>query len=683
MKVAGAPVGARGMRRDIQALRALAVALVVVYHFWPHRLPGGYVGVDVFFVISGFLITSHLINRPVSSWASLTEFWARRVRRLIPASALVLLSTLVATVLWLPETVRIQVSKEVIAASLYVENWFLYGQATDYLAEGADASPTQHYWSLSIEEQFYIVWPILMGLAVVVAARLRRSALVATGVAATVVVAASLAWSVYDTATSGGQVYFSTFARMWELALGGLLAWLVVRFRVRLAQQLRAGLSWLGVGMIVASAVVLTGATPFPGYVALLPTVGTALVILADADSTPGSPRRVFAWRPVQWLGNTSYSIYLWHWPVVIILPFALGVTVLWQVKVLAIVAIGMVAWGSRVWVEEPIRRLPALVKSKAATFVMLGVLVAVSVAAALLLWKTTEADLERQREAVVEAATQPCMGADALRDPSCSAGELVVSPLVAEADKPDVYEDECWTNRPFTDRVVCSYGDPSSGFRVALYGNSHAGHWQPPVAHATQERGGVLDTYLISVCYSVDVPIVFPDADEQQNCFAYGEWARDQITHGDYDVVVLSNRTYAPLVGVDDVDKQRVAQESYTRVVQQFVDSGSHVMVIRDTPNQGTHVPNCVAAGGDYQARCAVSRDVGLEPDPLAAAATEFDPADVTVVDVTDLLCDGSRCEPVVGGLITYFDHGHMTQTFALTMLPEVRAALGAAVGE
>ncbi|WP_084038347.1 acyltransferase family protein [Demequina sp. NBRC 110053] len=665
------------MRKDIQALRALAVLLVVVYHFWPHRLPGGYVGVDVFFVISGFLITSHLISRPVSSWGALTEFWARRVRRLIPASALVLVATLIATVLWMPETVRIQVSKEIIAASLYVENWFLYGQATDYLAEGADASPTQHYWSLSIEEQFYIVWPILLGLAVVAAARLRRSSLGATGAVAIGVVAVSLAWSIHDTATSGGQVYFSTFARMWELALGGLLAWFVARSSLVLASAVRAGLSWLGIAMIVASAVILTGATPFPGYAALLPTVGAALVILADADGAPGSPRRLFSWPAVQWMGDTSYSIYLWHWSVVIILPVALGATVFWPVKIAAIGVIALVAWASRALVEEPVRRMPALVRSKAATFAMLGAMVAVTVGAALWLWTSTESHLEREREAAIEAATQPCAGADALRDPACEPTELMVSPLVAADDKPDVYADECWTNRPFTDRVICHYGEQDGSFRVALYGNSHAGHWHPPVEQAVEAEGGALDTYLISVCYAVDVPIVFPDDEQQENCLAYGEWARAQITGGDYDVVVMSNRTYAPLDGVDEDDKQRVAEESYSRVIQEFVDAGVHVLVLRDTPAAAVNVPTCVAEGDDYQERCATPRDAALEPDPLAVAAGAFDSAEVTVLEVTDLLCAAELCEPVVGGLITYFDHGHMTKTYAQTLLPEVSAAL------
>src|SRR3954469_4412246 len=263
-----APTGrrARGkpVRAEIQALRALAVALVVVCHSWPHVLPGGFVGVDVFFVISGYLITAQLLAEVRRrGTVSLTGFWARRARRILPAALLVLAGCALATVAWVPQNHWQQFLDEIRASTAYVENWQLAHTATDYFANAASVqSPVQHYWSLSAEEQFYLVWPVLIGLTVLVGRR--YSLAIAMGGLGL----ASLAYSIYDTHANPAAAYFITPTRAWEFAAGGLLA---------LAPAIKRGsppLSWLGLAAIAAGAVLYSSETPFPGYAAALPVLG-------------------------------------------------------------------------------------------------------------------------------------------------------------------------------------------------------------------------------------------------------------------------------------------------------------------------------------------------------------------------------------------------------------------------
>ena len=674
-------------RKDIQALRAVAVALVVLYHFWPQRLTGGYVGVDVFFVISGFLITLHLLERPIRSTRDLFAFWARRVRRLIPAATVVLVATLVASLLWLPQTVHARVATEVIASALYVENWMLALTSTDYLATDQLHSPTQHYWSLSVEEQFYIVWPVLIGLALLVCRRLGRSFRFPPLYVVGAVSLGSLAFSAWFTREDAAQAYFVSTTRVWELGVGAALAAAVhagLRFR---GTVVRAVLVWGGLAAILWSSLTFTGATPFPGVAALLPTLGAAAVIAARSDDLVAGPRRLWSGRPVQWLGDVSYSVYLWHWPAIVIAPFVLDDdNVSWGQKLVIIVVVLALSGLSKRWVEDLMRFTPRIARSTRRSFVLLAACLGLSLTAAgLALWQTQRATAAA--ESVVIDSSAQCVGADFFRDARCAGREMsmLTNPIKAAEDKPDVYADDCWNNRPFTRHKVCSYGPKNAQVTIALYGNSHAGQWHPPILKTAQERGWRVDTYIASECYSVDIPVSFGTKTLEDNCVAWNAWARDRITKGRYDLVVMSDRTLQPLAGVPAAEKTTVAKAAYNRVMDTFVRAGSRVLVIRDTPGAVDSVPDCVARYPDDVSRCATKEAYagtsGLEPDPLADAAAGRKGPEVTRLEVTDLLCRDGSCPAVLGGLITYFDHGHMTKSFSLTLYPEVSRALRTAL--
>ncbi|MGH3322789.1 MAG: acyltransferase family protein, partial [Streptosporangiaceae bacterium] len=322
--MSSSPTPRAQLRPEIQALRAVAVAAVLLFHLWPNRLTGGYVGVDVFFAISGFLITAHLLREvDATGRIRFAAFWARRARRLLPASLLVLAVSAGGTYLFVPQEKWQQFFSEIGASALYVQNWLLAHNAVDYLASENAPSVAQHFWTLSAEEQYYAVWPLLIAVVLLLArrrsTRVRRNSLLAVLVLLT---AASLAYSVWETSTNPSVAYFITPTRIWEFGLGAIVAfvWPEPAGGVRL----RVLMSWVGLGCIAVATIVFTADTVFPGYAAALPVVGALLVIVAGPVAHPAGTLWLARLRPVQFLGDVSYSVYLWHWPLIVLAPYVL-----------------------------------------------------------------------------------------------------------------------------------------------------------------------------------------------------------------------------------------------------------------------------------------------------------------------------------------------------------------------
>ena len=459
---AAPPPTPRGLRKDIQGLRAIAVTLVVVFHLWPATVSGGYVGVDIFLVISGYLITSHLLKKPPRSARDLGAFWARRLRRLLPASLTVLAATAVATRLVAPSTTWEEITRQIVASTLYVQNWALASSSVDYMDAGAMVSPVQHFWSLSVEEQFYLVWPLLILGATWVAHRVagpaaptgddeRRIRLTRTVIG--VVVVTSLAYSVWYTAVQPAAAYFVTPTRMWELALGGFIATIASMSSRRGADGVAgagsAVVAWAGVAAMVIAAYLYTSATPFPGAAALLPVLGAAAVILADTDH-PLSPTTLLRNGPVQWLGDVSYSVYLWHWPLIALVPYVSGGSLGVLDKSVILVATLALAGLSKIHIEDRFRfarpHAPLRYSYAFAAAGMVGVLCLTSVG-----WAETEVrkDAAKEEMAAVEEELDPvepqqdsCLGAAALIRDDCDVApeaDYVVLPSVEEGRQPSV----------------------------------------------------------------------------------------------------------------------------------------------------------------------------------------------------------------------------------------------------
>jgi peptidoglycan/LPS O-acetylase OafA/YrhL len=672
------------VRADIQALRALAVGLVVVFHFWPQRVTGGFVGVDVFFVISGFLITSHLISKPPRRARDLAEFWGRRIRRLLPASFLVLAVTLAATAVIAPVTMWENVAKQSAAAALYVENWFLASEAVDYLAADNAATPVQHFWSLSIEEQFYLVWPVVLLLAVWLAAKSGRRQRVMIGGAVALIVLASFAVSLIITEGDPAAAYFVSWTRAWELGVGALAAcvfpWAQERLEGR--DHVRTALAYFGLAMIVWSALAYSGATPFPGSLAAVPVVGTAIVILAAVTTSRWSPLRPMAVRPVQLVGDLSYSIYLWHWPFVILLPLALGHSMTWYEKVLAIGVVIGLSWLTKVWVEDRFRGRRPLGVPARRSFVFAAAGMVALCAAAFAMVFSAQSIVQRADDEVEQklVAASTCVGAEALVDESCDPhGEsLITPPVFAAQDKPDPYADECWILRDLSEQKTCHYGsDAPDAVQVALIGNSHGGHWLPALQAIAERENWSITTYLISECYTVDRPIDLGTPARTENCLAWNKRVIDDVSQGVYDLAVISNRTARSLEGLTFPQTLAEVQADYADVLQRWADADVPVLVLRDTPYAVDlkNVPDCVAANLDDLAACDGGR--GREQvDPLAAAAAALDDPRVGMLDLTDRICRDDVCYSVVGGVIVYFDAGHLSATFSRGLAEPIATA-------
>lgn len=458
----------RSIRRDIEGLRALAVGLVVAYHLWPGRLPGGFVGVDVFLVVSGFLITTHLLEHPPRRAHDLVVFWGRRIRRLLPASFLVLLVTLVLAWQFAPVTQWAETARQVLASTFYVENWALASSAVDYLAADNAPSPVQHLWSLGVEEQFYLVWPVLVLALAWAGRRLTRGRGDRSRMAITaglgIVVMASFAWSLYLTSADPARAYFETPVRVWELGAGALLAGVAPAVARGLGERavIRAVLAWAGLAAIVAGAFLLDGSTPFPGTAALWPVLGTLAVIAAHAEGR-GSPHRLLALGPVQYVGSISYSVYLWHWPLIVLFPYVVGHNrnVLESVGIVLVTLV--LAALTKAFVEDRLRGSRPLGVPLWRTYVFM----AVGMALLVLAVTYVRSDLARveqaseDRLAAAVAGDDPCFGAGALATEGCQphGPQLFLEPATAAADKPAPYEDDCWVLGDFTEQKVCTYG--------------------------------------------------------------------------------------------------------------------------------------------------------------------------------------------------------------------------------
>ncbi|MET9190551.1 acyltransferase, partial [Streptomyces tendae] len=342
-------------RPDIQGLRAVAVGLVVLSHAGVAQVGGGYVGVDVFFVISGFLITSLLLRELATTGrVSLRSFYARRALRLLPASSLVIAVTLVGAWLFLSKARLAEYAGDALAGALYTLNFRLAAAGTDYLAQNGPPSPFQHVWSLAVEEQFYLVWPVLLLLTWRIA-RGRRGPVV---VPLAALCALSFAAGVVVTDRSAPWAYFGSPARFWELGAGALLALAAERLR-RLPAALAAALGWLGLVCVTVAALRYDDQTPFPGHHALLPVAGAVLVLAGGCVPTSYGAGLLLERRPLVRLGGLSYGWYLWHWPLLVTAPAALGradgTAELPLALALSAVALAL-AWATLRLVENPVR---------------------------------------------------------------------------------------------------------------------------------------------------------------------------------------------------------------------------------------------------------------------------------------------------------------------------------------
>ncbi|TDE15922.1 acyltransferase family protein [Jiangella asiatica] len=670
-------------RPDVEGMRAVAVGLVLLYHAGLRFVPGGFVGVDVFFVISGFLITGMLVREVEQTGTlSLVQFYARRVKRLLPAAALVLAVTALLTWIMVPAVDRRAFGGDIAAAAVYVVNWRMADRSVDYLAEDVGPSPVQHFWSLAVEEQFYLVWPLFILLIAIWVRRNAEPVRPWMGVGLAVVALPSFAWSVIMTATNPSGAFFVTTTRLWELAVGAAVA-IAMPTLTLLPRALAALFAWCGLVAVGLSAVLITTDTAWPGAAALLPVLGTAAVIAGGPAAGRAGPIVLLGIPLFVWVGGLSYSLYLWHWPMLVLAEVRWGELRTWQG--LAIVVLSFVpAWLAYRFVENPVRHARNMVRSSRFALSVGGNLTLVGVVAGLALALAVPTTSMPSGPPVSAPGAAVLDRDDPRADPDGVPADvsewITPDPLLAPEDVPSAYDEGCQVAQDSDEPASCVYGDPDGDVTIALVGDSKALQWITALDTIGQDNGWRVITYTKSTC-SFTAATLSSRGEPFESCSAWNEAVMDELRDVEPAVVVTSQGRNRALDDPDDID----AGESSDAMVQGLVERwnqldelGIEVVALADTPQPGQDVYACVAEHVDQLTECAFDRSEAIR---TSAAQTQSraveDSENARWVNLNNFICPADSCSPVIGNVLIYRQGSHLTVTYVNTLAPRLADAL------
>ena len=683
-------------RADIQGLRAVAVLLVVLGHAGVGFVSGGFVGVDVFFVLSGFLITGLLLAEArAHGRLSLVEFYLRRARRILPAAALTLLVTNLAAFSLFNFVRAREAVHDGLHAGAFAANFRFAGRGVDYFAESDPPSPVLHYWSLSVEEQFYLVWPLLLSIALFGAAvwRRRRGA---DGkerrvlVVVLVLTVGSLAWSVHHTATAPIGAYFSPLTRAWELGLGAAIA-VAASTLARTPAAARVVMGWAGGTAIVVAAVAFSEETAFPGAAALLPTVGTALAIVAGMGSR--IPRlaigRLLALRPMFVVGDRSYALYLWHWPVLILADAYAGSELPLSAKLGLMLGAFLLSCLSYALVENPIRRR---VRSRRATVLVL----VVSTAALLGTASVSLAGIDRAQQRFenpasggTPAATAELAGATTIGTKGALPAVVAAVGAARRADPipsgltprfgdlkglPPAYAppNECIGHdvSPKVTTPICRIGESSSRKVVVLMGDSHAMMWLPALIEMARRDHWAVVPLLRLGC----TPWKWTTGYGPEACRGWYRWAIRQIAQ---------LRPRLTLIG-GSIDERptaitRAAIEGVVAAAQAVHASGQAV-VIGDPEGLDRDPVDCILSRHASMAKCTTtwSRQALELYDEVARRVTRLGAG---FLRTRGFVCFEGRCPAVIARTIVWVDSNHLSAAYSARLGKAFGAGLAQAI--
>ncbi len=673
--------GDRTFRPDIQGLRCVAVILVVLYHCGVPGVGGGYVGVDVFFVISGFLITRQLVTElRRAGRVSLGGFYARRIKRLLPSALTVILVTEVAARLWGPPLQAVPTAKDSLFSTFYLMNYRLAAEGVDYQNAGGPVSPLQHFWSLAVEEQFYIFWPLAI---IAVAFLFRRRMGRALVVLAALGVSLSFLVSVGTTEHNAILAYFAIQTRAWELGVGTLIA-LTIPLLVRLPRVVAVPAGWCGLAMIVASAFLFTTSTPFPGSAAALPVVGAALVIVAGLTEHRGGAEAALDGSGTQFVGRMSYGWYLWHWPLIVLLPAIVGMTFNW-VEDLAVALVGLgLAVVMNLTIEQPVADNRF---GRRRWFLIGGAMSAVVATVAMLIIVLPAAPLANSGPAVALDLRQtgPAeMSAllDAAYTHPAVPSNLTPGLQAAVNDVPPTTANGC--NAPFlvTSEGPCVFGDVTGSKTAVLFGDSHAEQWFGALDALAKAQGWKLVSWTKAACPMANVLLMSSQLQRPfTECPAWHADTAQKIADLHPDLVIAS--------GSDALPGPAYSNETWaadtTAVLAELARSTKQLVYLADIPAPTSSVPLCLAAHLAQPQQCQFSRASQTDgltsgnqfPARRATVLAAVRGIGVPVIDPTNWFCSTTNCPVILEDTLMYRDSTHMTQSYSRALEPMIGRAL------
>ncbi len=696
-----------GRRLDVEGLRAVAVLAVVLFHSGVPGVDGGYVGVDVFYVISGFLITG-LLRREIAATGrvSLPAFYARRARRILPAATLVLVVTVAVSAAVMSPLRLHLVAQDALACALFVGNWRFAAVGTDYLAGSSAPSPLLHYWSLGVEEQFYLVWPVLVLLGTVLGRRWRP----ALPLALALVTAASFLLGWRWTTQSPPEAFFTSPARAWELGVGGLTALAAAGRPLPTWARTTAG--WCGLAAIAVAVFGFSGSTPFPGVLAAIPVLGAALVLLAGSGR-PAGPTRLLSITPLVRVGRVSYGWYLWHWPPLVLLPVVLGEPLTLTERLVVAAASLLAATASLLLLEDPVRSSGRLRRRPRASLTMAAALVGGGVTAALIAGQLLVAARQPSGPAAAPIRLQPPLppatstGSSPSGSPApvvpaqvaaltaadeqvgaavaASLGDPVVPsnlvPPLQDAeggsDKAEPFLDGCDLSWSDTEQPPCAYTPGST--KVVLFGDSHAAQWFPAMQTIAQQHGWQLQSWTKTTCPPAELSVRSPYLGRQYTeCDTWRSAVLGRIRAEKPALVVLG---VSPRYGTD-FDFQMGSPQWYaalTRTVTDIRATGAQVLLIGPVPDPHVDVPQCLSAHPDDVAACSFPLAQGIDPALATGDRAAVLAAGGQYLDITPWFCTAERCAVIVGPVLVYRDDNHISVPYARWLTPPLEDAIDA----
>lgn len=650
-------------RPELEGVRAVAAMLVAVYHIWLGSVSGG---VDVFFIVSGYLITTSLLSRMEREGRlHFTEYLMGLAKRLFPLALTVVLVTAVGSFFLLTRAQWSQIIPQVFSSAFYFQNWQLANNAVDYLAQNNQASPFQHFWALSIQGQFYLTWPLVILLAYIAAVKwfktpIRKTLLLLLSI----IFISSLSYSIYITAENQPWAYFDTFARVWEFSLGGILALMIPYLFFH--KYVSFVLGWTGLAVIALTGLLLPVSTVFPGYAALLPTTGVMLVIIAAENGSRFGVEKLLGSRPFLYFGSISYGFYLWHWPILIFYYAYFNTDTVTNVAGAGILVTAfLLSVLSIKGIEEPIRSINVKKSKKKLTVVLTGLILPVVLAGSawgVYLDQTTDSlngnysvnDYPGAR--AVSEGIEPAPGLEPLSVMEDGASQL-----------PAFHEDEeCYTQLDERGVSFCSYGETENpDYTVALVGGSHSGHWFPALEAMSEDLNMQIDLYNKDGCRfsSDDFNGTLSDT-----CMEWNEEVVEPLMENPPDLLITTA----------NVNTGSTVPDGYLGMWEKF-EGVTEVFAIRDNPRMAENIPVCIEATPDD---CAIPRSEALSEAP-PWENTENIPDNVTFADLSEYFCTDETCEPVIGNVVVYRDQHHINTYYSMTMASALQEHIEEALEE